>query len=337
MARCLLYEKKLPLNFWAEAVNTASYLINRMTSRVLADKTPYELWYGFKPSIDHLKVFGSICYVLKPEVRRRKLDQKVDIGIFIGYSTTSKAYKIYDLNSNKVVVARSVKVVENATWDWKNSSDVTGNNEQQSEWDAAENIDDQPVKGTRSLLDIYSRCNVVVAEPVDVEEATNSQVWIAAMKEELAMIDKNQTWMLVDRPTHKKNVFCWNSKKQYVVAHSTAEAEYITASVVAKQLIWLRKMLSDLDCNQQNPTTLFCDNTSAIVISKNSVFHDKTKHMKIKFHAIRQFQQEGELELCYCTSEDQLANFFTKPLAKTRFEDLRARIGMTSFGTKEEC
>ena len=121
-----------------------------------------------------------------------------------------------------------------------------------------------------------------------------------------------------------------------MVAHSTAEAEYIAAYVAAKQLIWLRKMLSDLDCNQQNPTTLFCDNTSAIAISKNYVFHDKTKHMKIKFHAIR-FQQEGELELCYCTSEDQLADFFTKPLAKTRFEDLRARIGMTSFETKEEC
>jgi hypothetical protein len=83
MARCLLYEKKLPLNFWAEAVNTASYLINRMASRVLAYKTPYELWYGFKPTIDHLNMFGSICYVLKPEVRRRKLDQKADIGILI--------------------------------------------------------------------------------------------------------------------------------------------------------------------------------------------------------------------------------------------------------------
>jgi hypothetical protein len=228
MARCLLYEKKLPLNFWAEAVNTASYLINRMDSRVLADKTPYELWYGFKPSIDHLKVFDSICYVLKPEVRRRKLDQKADIGILIGYSTTSKAYKIYDLNFNKVVVARDVKVVENATWDWKNSSgegskqmqqdefdaakmidqqtDAAENIEQQTEWDAAENIDDQLVKGIRSLSDIYSRCNVAEAEPINVEEAMNSQVWIATIKEELAMIDKNQTWMLVDKSTHKKAI-----------------------------------------------------------------------------------------------------------------------------------
>jgi hypothetical protein len=87
-----------------------------------------------------------------------------------------------------------------------------------------------------------------------------------------------------------KSMFCWNSKKQLAVAHSMAEAEYITIYVAAKQLIWLRKMLSDLDCNQQNLIELFCDNTSAITISKNYVFHDKTKHMKIKFHAIRQFQ-----------------------------------------------
>jgi hypothetical protein len=134
-----------------------------------------------------------------------------------------------------------------------------------------------------------------------------------------------------------KSVFCWNSKKQSMVANSTAEAKYIAAYVAAKQLIWLRKMLSDLECNQQNPTTLFYDNTSAIAISKNFVFHDRTKHMKIKFHAIRQFQQEGELELCYCTSEESLVDLFTIPLAKNRFEDLRGRIGICSFGTKNEC
>ena len=74
MARCLLYENKIPLKFWAEAVNTASYLLNRMTTKVLGDKTPYEIWYGFKPNVDHLKVFGNPCYVLQPEVKRTKLD-----------------------------------------------------------------------------------------------------------------------------------------------------------------------------------------------------------------------------------------------------------------------
>jgi hypothetical protein len=59
--------------------------------------------------------------------------------------------------------------------------------------------------------------------------------------------------------------------------------------------------------------------------------------MKIKFHAIRQFQQKRELEMIYYTSKEQLADLFTKPLAKDRFEDLNERIGMCSFGTKEEC
>ena len=133
------------------------------------------------------------------------------------------------------------------------------------------------------------------------------------------------------------SIFCWNSKKRSMVAHFTTKAEYIAAYVVAKQLIWLRKILNDLDFDQRSPIKLFCDNTSAIIISKNFVFHDRAKHMKIKFHTIRQFQQEGELEMIYCTSKKQLADLFTKPLAKDRFEDLKERIGMYSFGTKEEC
>ena len=100
------------------------------------------------------------------------------------------------------------------------------------------------------------------------------------------------------------SVFCWNSKKQSVVAHSTVEAEYIAVYAATNQIVWLRKMLGDLNFNQLQPTELFCDNMSSIAISKNSVFHDRTKHMKIKFHAIRQFQQEGELEMKYCSSKE---------------------------------
>jgi hypothetical protein len=102
MARCLLYEKKMPLKFWAEAVNISFYLLNHMATRVLRDITPYKILYDFKPSIDHLKVYDSPCYVLKPEATGRKLDQKTDIEILIGYNTKSKAYKIYDLKLIKL-------------------------------------------------------------------------------------------------------------------------------------------------------------------------------------------------------------------------------------------
>jgi len=131
------------------------------------------------------------------------------MGILIGYSTKSKAYKIYDLKSNKVVIARNVKVAENGIWNWEAASIEGTKQEYQIELDAIEDddtIDDKPVRGTRSLADIYSGCNVAKAKPIDFKEAINSQVWIAAMKEELTMIEKNETWILVDRPVHKKVV-----------------------------------------------------------------------------------------------------------------------------------
>ena len=69
-----------------------------------------------------------------------------------------------------------------------------------------------------------------------------------------------------------ESIFYWNSKKQSVVAHSTVEAEYIATYVAAKQLIWLRKMLTDLYFDQRSPIKLFCDNTLAIAISKKICF-----------------------------------------------------------------
>ena len=92
--------------------------------------------------------------------------------------------------------------------------------------------------------------------------------------------------------------------------------------------------MGDLNFNQHEPTELFCDNMSAIAISNNSVFHDRTKHMKIKFHAIRQFQQEDELEMKHCCSKEQFADLFTKSLAKESFEELREMVGMCNLESR---
>ena len=78
----------------------------------------------------------------------------------------------------------------------------------------------------------------------------------------------------------------WFSKRQTVVAQSTAEAEYVAAAKSANQAVWLRKVMADVKIAQTGPTNLFCDNKAAIAILKNLVLHDRTKHFKIKFHAI---------------------------------------------------
>jgi len=74
-------------------------------------KTPYELWYGYKPNVSYLKVFGSKCYILK-ESRKGKFDVKGDEGIFFGYSCTSKAYRCLNLSTHKVIESAHVKVDE---------------------------------------------------------------------------------------------------------------------------------------------------------------------------------------------------------------------------------
>ena len=112
MARCMMHEKGLPKKFWAEAANTAVFLLNRLPTKAVQGKTPYEAWYGYKPFVQNFKVFGYICFTHVPKVKRDKLDKKAEAGIFIGYSTTSKAYKVFQPQTGKILISRDVHFVE---------------------------------------------------------------------------------------------------------------------------------------------------------------------------------------------------------------------------------
>lgn len=112
MARCMLAEKKLPKSFWEEAMNTGVYLLNRLPTKAPHNQTPFEAWYGVKPSVDSLKVFGSICYTHVPASKRTKLDEKAEPGIFIGYNSQPKAYRVFNPKTKKILITRDVKVDE---------------------------------------------------------------------------------------------------------------------------------------------------------------------------------------------------------------------------------
>ena len=109
-------------------------------------------------------------------------------------------------------------------------------------------------------------------------------------------------------------VVSWDSKKQ-----SSAEAEYVTTTCILCQVVWMRRIFKDLLQNQQEPTTIFRDNNSTITLSKNHVFHKRTKHIDRRFHFIRELVNNKEICLEFCKSEDQLADIFTKPLARYTF------------------
>ena len=116
MARSMLKAKGMPNYFWAEAVTCAVYLINRSPTRSVPNTTPIEAWSGFKPNVQHLKVFWSITYAHVPKAARSKLDDKAGKTIFIGYK--HEGYKLYNPITKKVIVSRDVTFAEDEEWQW---------------------------------------------------------------------------------------------------------------------------------------------------------------------------------------------------------------------------
>jgi hypothetical protein len=96
----------------------------------------------------------------------------------------------------------------------------------------------------------------------------------------------------------------WQSRKQSNIALSTMEAEYIAASSASCEAIWLRKLLTDLFDLEMKATMILCNNQSCIKMTENSVFHDMSKHIEIRYHYIRDMVHRGALKLQYiCTDE----------------------------------
>ena len=124
----------------------------------------------------------------------------------------------------------------------------------------------------------------------------------------------------------------WLSKKQAIVALSTSEAEYVALSFATQEVVWLRKLLiTDLKSTSQKPTVLMEDNQGAISIAKNPVAHARTKHIDIRYHYIREAVQNGTINLCFCPSENMIADLLTKPLPRGRFTMLRDAMGLTEL------
>ena len=120
------------------------------------------------------------------------------------------------------------------------------------------------------------------------------------------------------------------SKKQNSISLSIAEAEYIATGSCCTQLLWMQKLFLDHGIRQEHHT-IYCDNTSAINISKNPVQHSQTKHIEIQHHFIRELVEDGTLTLEFIYTNDQKGDLFTKPLDSKRFEFIHQNIGVISI------
>ena len=112
----------------------------------------------------------------------------------------------------------------------------------------------------------------------------------------------------------RDSLISWRSKKQPTVSRSSTESEYRALAVVTCEVIWVLKLLKDLRIPCKPPVNVFVDNNSAIELSLNPVFHERTKHIEVDVHFVRDKVMDGVIEVSKIDTMEQLADIFTKSL-----------------------
>jgi hypothetical protein len=123
----------------------------------------------------------------------------------------------------------------------------------------------------------------------------------------------------------------WQSQKQKVVAASSCEAEYITAATAACQGIWLARLLGEVLNKEAAPVIIHIDNKSAMSLCKNPVLHDRSKHIDLRYHFIRDCVEKGTVAVEFIGTKEQKADILTKPLGRIRFQELRGMVGIVNI------
>jgi len=120
----------------------------------------------------------------------------------------------------------------------------------------------------------------------------------------------------------------WSSKKQPTVALLSTEAEYRGAAIVACEVVWLQKLLSDLGQLVDAPVVIYCDNISSILLANNPVYHAKTKHIEVHYHFIKEKVLAKEIDLIHVSTEDQVDDIFTNALSTDKLRKFRKMFGV---------
>jgi hypothetical protein len=120
----------------------------------------------------------------------------------------------------------------------------------------------------------------------------------------------------------------WSSKKQNLVALSSTEAEYIAQNHAAREAMWLRSFLAEINHAEPKTVLLKSDNTGAIDMARDPKFHSRTKHIDIRYHFIRELVEDEKIRLEHIPGEENPADIFTKPLTRIKFEAFTRQLGL---------
>lgn len=259
MVRCMLFGMKVPLRFWTEAVHYAVYILNRSPTKILDKVTPIERWSNCKPSVEHLRVFGCVAYALIPYERRVKLEEKSMKCVMFGVSKESKAYRLYDPSTKKVIISKDVKFDENEAWKWEEKvadEKLVVQDEDEDEnnrGEAIQNGEEQEREGGQSAGSIRSAGNSETAETAANSEPATSQI---AEQNEYQIVGKRN----ITRPAWLKDYVCKIVEDVAMYAEEDLLALYVEKNdperfeEAVEQEKWRTAMEAEIKSIEENDT-----------------------------------------------------------------------------------
>lgn len=135
----------------------------------------------------------------------------------------------------------------------------------------------------------------------------------------------------------RSKLISWSSRKQPTVYRSSTEAEYKALANGTTEVVWIQSILKELGVHQSIPPVLWCDNLGATYLTANPVFHARTKHIEVDFHFVREKVAMGALDVRFISSNDQVADGFTKPVTLNMLEHLRYNLNLVPVKIEGEC
>ncbi|GJT07161.1 retrovirus-related pol polyprotein from transposon TNT 1-94 [Tanacetum coccineum] len=307
-ARTMLSAAKVPLFFWAEAIATACFTQNRSLVIPRHEKTPYHIINARKPSVKFFHIFGSLCYIIRDGENLDKMKEKGDACIFVGYSTQSKAYRVFNKRTRMIVETIHV------------------------------NFDELPQMASDHVSsDPAPQCSTMVLEQDSLSPGPQSQENVPHVAETVTTSNEGD---LLYSPECSLNYSNGITYPPPLNIHSTHQTPTQVPNVTAPENIIQAETNTEmhnlttielstssynrtaLQCLQQKPSMCLYlrvalkNVSNAIAISCNPVQHSRTKHIDVRYHFIKEQVEKGIVELFFVGTEYQLADLFTKALSK---------------------
>uniref|UniRef100_A0A6N2KKL2 Integrase catalytic domain-containing protein n=1 Tax=Salix viminalis TaxID=40686 RepID=A0A6N2KKL2_SALVM len=329
--RALMLQMNVPKTFWSYGVLTATYIINRLPSQVLDFKCPMEILQEKPPNISHLKK-GYKCYDSMPDKR------PMLAGITVTQPTLSTTSPITLADSpscapNHTPVADSPSPIILAEPHSPPEIPSPKRNPPRERRCPAKFRDMRPTQSVagytkpNSIRMVINRISTLVRKDspgvgVDYKETFAPVAKMTTLKKTLQQLFPLRILalkiFLALKCLFQQSLFL--NQRKYTI-------DLLQEAATCERCVALRSLLADMGCPSTTPMNLFCDNQAAMHIAKNPVFHERTKHIEVDCHYIRQQVQSNNITTHYVRTGDQLADVFTKVVPSSQFNRLLCKLG----------